>query len=170
MGTRNLTIVTVDGVRKVAQYCQWDGYPSGVGRDIAKFLSDIGEGNKLKDFTAKVRALEWATPEEVEKAWAKCGADGSGLVDMGTSDKAKAGIAEFHRDTGPGILGLIMLDKVKRVQDSSSFADDKVFCEWVYDIDLTNKSVAVSSFGKKKRSLSFKLFTGPRMVKLLGGQ
>lgn len=59
MGTRNLTVVTVDGTRKVAQYCQWDGYPSGVGKDIAKFLSDIGEGNMLKEFKSKVRGLRW---------------------------------------------------------------------------------------------------------------
>ena len=38
MGTRNLTCVFVNGEYKVAQYCQWDGYPSGQGLTILNFL------------------------------------------------------------------------------------------------------------------------------------
>lgn len=37
MGTRNLTMVMVDGVYKVAQYGQWDGYPSGQGITVFIF-------------------------------------------------------------------------------------------------------------------------------------
>jgi hypothetical protein len=110
-----------------------------------------------------------ASPEEIEKAWASCGADGSGLVGMETSDGAKKSYPEFHRDTGPAILGLIWDGKVVAVQDSYSFKDDDVFCEWVYEIDLDKKVVTVYSFGKLVRSLSFKLFKGRNMAKLLGG-
>jgi len=38
MGTRNLTMVISDGKTKIAQYGQWDGYPSGQGADILAFL------------------------------------------------------------------------------------------------------------------------------------
>ena len=38
MGTRNLTIVYVDGEYKVAQYGQWDGYPEGQGATCLDFL------------------------------------------------------------------------------------------------------------------------------------
>jgi len=40
MGTRNLTCVIKGGDFKVAQYGQWDGYPSGSGKDILEWLSD----------------------------------------------------------------------------------------------------------------------------------
>jgi hypothetical protein len=38
MGTRNLTSVRVGDAIKVAQYCQWDGYPTGQGETISVFL------------------------------------------------------------------------------------------------------------------------------------
>lgn len=40
MGTRHLIEVVVDGQIKVAQYGQWDGYPSGQGVDVLKFLAE----------------------------------------------------------------------------------------------------------------------------------
>ena len=40
MGTRNLTCVMYNGEYRVAQYCQWDGYPSGQGAIALNFLSD----------------------------------------------------------------------------------------------------------------------------------
>ena len=40
MGTRNITRVKSDGQLKVCQYCQWDGYPTGAGADIIRFIRD----------------------------------------------------------------------------------------------------------------------------------
>ena len=40
MGTRNLTVVFMDGEYKVAQYGQWDGYPEGQGITCFNFLHD----------------------------------------------------------------------------------------------------------------------------------
>ena len=42
MGTRHLIIVKSEGKTKVAQYGQWDGYPTGQGKDIAIFLHSDG--------------------------------------------------------------------------------------------------------------------------------
>jgi hypothetical protein len=59
MGTRNLTmVIDQEGTKKVAQYGQWDGYPSGVGADILKFLKDKQSFDKLKANLKKVRFLE----------------------------------------------------------------------------------------------------------------
>jgi len=58
MGTRNLTmVIDQKGVTKVAQYGQWDGYPSGVGIDILKILRDKELFDKLKANLSKVRFL-----------------------------------------------------------------------------------------------------------------
>jgi hypothetical protein len=54
MGTRNLTCVVIDGQFKVAQYCQWDGYPSGQGATVYKFCKTL----KGVAATSSVRALE----------------------------------------------------------------------------------------------------------------
>lgn len=41
MGTRNLTIVIdKQGALKVAQYGQWDGYPSGQGAVVLEFAKN----------------------------------------------------------------------------------------------------------------------------------
>lgn len=40
MGTRNITRVKSGGQLKVCQYGQWDGYPTGAGADIIKFIRD----------------------------------------------------------------------------------------------------------------------------------
>lgn len=38
MGTRNITRVISEGQLKVCQYCQWDGYPTGAGKEIVDFI------------------------------------------------------------------------------------------------------------------------------------
>lgn len=43
MGTRNITRVISNGQLKVCQYCQWDGYPTGAGRDIIDFLRETDD-------------------------------------------------------------------------------------------------------------------------------
>lgn len=46
MGTRNLTMVKYNGEIKVAQYGQYDGYPSGQGLTALRLCRDK---NKLAD-------------------------------------------------------------------------------------------------------------------------
>lgn len=59
MGTRNLTMVIDQaGETKVAQYGQWDGYPSGVGASILAFLQDKELFEKFKTNLSKVRFLD----------------------------------------------------------------------------------------------------------------
>ena len=56
MGTRNLTMV-IDraGKLKVAQYGQWDGYPSGQGATILAFAKDKEKMAKLEKRLSSVR-------------------------------------------------------------------------------------------------------------------
>ena len=43
MGTRGLTSVKVNGETKIAQYGQWDHYPSGQGIVALNFLRNFNE-------------------------------------------------------------------------------------------------------------------------------
>ena len=140
MGTRNLTCVQLDGAIKVAQYCQWDGYPSGQGRTIRDFI--IKEMDK-KLFCEKVRSLKQVTDRRVNNLWKKCGADGSGLCSLEVSKKFRKNYPQFHRDTGAEILKLIQEGKTKEVFLELNFAKDSLFCEYCYVVNLDNDILEV---------------------------
>lgn len=133
MGTRNLTFVILDKKIRVAQYCQWDGYPCGQGKDIANFLT---KAMNKKLFREKIRALKSVSAKKVESYWKKLGADGSGSVSFKVSDKLKDKYPQFHRDTGAKILQLIQDGKTKEVYLNTEFMKDSLFCEYAYVIDL----------------------------------
>jgi len=59
MGTRSLTmVINQEGEKKVAQYGQWDGYPSGVGVGILNFLKNKKLFDNFKFNLSKVRFLD----------------------------------------------------------------------------------------------------------------
>lgn len=59
MGTRNLTmVINKEGDKKIAQYGQWDGYPSGVGISVLSFLKNQELFDKLCEKLSKVRFLD----------------------------------------------------------------------------------------------------------------
>ena len=49
MGTRNITRVIMDKNTVVEQYCQWDGYPTGQGKDVMMFVKEYC-GKNLPEF------------------------------------------------------------------------------------------------------------------------
>lgn len=63
MGTRHLISVVLDGEYKIAQYGQWDGYPSGQGQAIVDFLLDNFDREAFKRQLAKCRFLEQRTDD-----------------------------------------------------------------------------------------------------------
>ena len=65
MGTRHLTAVYCDGEYKIAQYGQWDGYPSGAGTDVLMFAQRISDPYNRNEFREKVRKCRWITDEEI---------------------------------------------------------------------------------------------------------
>ena len=58
MGTRNLVAVFSDGEYKIAQYGQWDGYPSGQGLTVLNFISDKNNIENLKKNLPKCRFFD----------------------------------------------------------------------------------------------------------------
>ena len=162
MGTRNLTIVKLDGKVRVAQYCQWDGYPTGQGATIADFLQNDLD---LRKFKAKVAKLTWLSVEEVHGLWKSVGADDSGFVNMEVSNKFSAKYPELHRDTGAKVLSLIQSGKATALHNEISFLKDGLFCEYAYEIDLDKKIVKVIA-GRDIFTYTFKQFTASAMEKL----
>ena len=141
MGTRNLTIVLVNGKVKVAQYGQWDGYPTGVGKTIAKFIQNELD---LKTFKKYASQLELATKQMIKDSWIDSGADpNSDRVTFDVADMHSSIYPEFSRDTGAYILGLIQTGLVSHVDNQYSFIKNSLFCEWAYELDLDKQVVKV---------------------------
>lgn len=147
MGTRNLTMVQKDGEYKIAQYGQWDGYPSGNGIDILNFMDGGHELDRLEGSLANV---DWIADEENQKQWALAGAgETDRWVSMDVAYKHRNMFPENSRDTGAGILRIVSnfvpsADRQKLLlQDTRDFAGDSLFCEWAYVIDFDKRTFEV---------------------------
>lgn len=135
MGTRHLIAVALDGKYKVAQYGQWDGYPSGQGKTILEFLRKVD----LNAFREKVARLRWLTKADIAK------------VDK--TPNWPTVYPHLSRDAGAKVLDLIMAsEEPLRLQNSISFAGDGLFCEWAYVIDLDKGVLEVFSGFSKDRT------------------
>lgn len=175
MGTRNVTIVKMNGETKIAQYCQWDGYPTGQGADIAEFIQKrLTTPEGLAQFRERVAAVSWITPERHKALWVECGASpDNDWVTMDVSSKFAARYPELHRDTGARILGLVYDGKAKELQNSEDFAIESsggFGCEYVYVLDLDTQQVNVYGGTVRPDNLmktySFDKFTAKAMKDL----
>lgn len=142
MGTRNLTAVMCDNKYIVAQYGQWDGYPSGQGVTALEFLKKKFD----KDlFLKKCELIHQPSENELKKDYVKCGADpNSEWIDLKTSDKFNALHPYLSRDNGAGILEMIQnATKPFWLKNKIEFAHESLFCEWCYVIDLDKDTFEV---------------------------
>jgi hypothetical protein len=142
MGTRHSTMVISEGKTKVAQYGQWDGYPSGQGMTILRFL----QGVDLAEFKKKIDSLGLYTEEEIEAMNTK--------IQDGEFDDWKEKHPELSRDTGARVLELIDLGLVTKVQLDEDFINDRVFCEWGYIINLDDNTLSIKCGADKTYDLS----------------
>lgn len=122
MGTRHLIAVQKDGRYGIAQYGQWDGYPSGQGVDVLAFAAKMDR----EEFGKKVNAtrfIDFDNQEEVDrinntKDWQ--------TVFPWLSRDAGADILDHVNDQPEGLL----------IKNQIKFAGDSLFCEYAYVIDL----------------------------------
>jgi hypothetical protein len=142
MGTRNLTFVVYNNEIKVAQYCQWDGNPSGNGSIVVNFIcKKINTPKKLEAFKQKLSKINYLTSEEVERRYAEL-KNAEFLVKY----------PQLHRNFGPRVLDeYILITEEPELQLMTEFAAESLFCEWAYVIDLDNCNLEVyKGFNKKK--------------------
>lgn len=129
MGTRHLIAIAQNGQYKVAQYGQWDGYPSGQGTTILEWL----KSHSLNVLCKRVKKLSFATSEELDK------------IDRNNFPP------EFSRDTSAGIFDLIYTGKATKLHNQIEFVGDSLFCEFTYVIDLDKNTLEVyKGFNKEK--------------------
>lgn len=158
MGTRNATIVILDGKTRIAQYGQWDGYPDGQGATILTFLKSLYEpklkinGMKekrhLKIFQEKLRKLEWATEKDIEK--------------INADPKWHENYPYLSRDCGGAILEEVYKRDNIKVQNAEDFVGDSLFCEWAYIIDFDKGTFEVyKGFNKTPLTKEDRFFNTP---------
>lgn len=142
MGTRNLTkVIDRNGEIKVAQYGQWDGYPSGQGVNA---LVHAYNHQAIEKGLAKVR---FATDFELEQIYNTFPL----MNQFGTDDSKNFGLyfPNLTRDTCANILGVVAWSVGEVILvDESEFEKDELFCEGVYTIDF-QKGKFISTYGGK---------------------
>lgn len=155
MGTRGLTVVVLNKKIVVAQYGQWDHYPSGVGSTIMNFITKKMD---LRKFKKALSQCKFVAPEALTHKFTECGFSKEGWGTMEAGDNLKAKYPELSRDTGGEILALIQKKGGLELNDSRDFAADSLFCEYAYVVDLDNKVLEVykgfNTTGKAKGRFS----------------
>lgn len=145
MGTRHLIAVQIDEY-KIAQYGQWNGYPSGQGVDVLAFITALMDDQAaLETFKQKLRGLTWITPEELDAAWVAAGAaPGAEYVGMDIAEKFGSTTPHLSRNRGARVLGDVLTSaEPLKLQNSIDFAMDSLFCEWAYVIDFDSNTFEV---------------------------
>jgi len=157
MGTRGLTCVYKDEEYKVAQYGQWDHYPSGQGVTILSFLRgeliNEGENDKpykvknviydKKAFTNAIDNCYYASDEEIGKAWDEAGAEGKDSITFEVSAKMQHIHPQYARDMGAMVLPYIQKTGGIGLKNNINFSGDSLFCEWSYVIDYDKNVLEV---------------------------
>lgn len=142
MGTRHQQkVINEKGEVKVSQYGQWDGYPSGQGKDILEFLRSanldvyLQEVNKLVEATQKDYDRVNEFVHKVEKE----------IKDDSEIRQKLESNAEWFaldRDCGSKLHKLVYDGKVKCVELISN-AEANLWCEGFYTINFqTNEFIS----------------------------
>lgn len=149
MGTRNLTTVVFGGATRVAQYGQWDGYPSGQGATILDFVR-----NKMNaKFFSNLLKTEFIADENFDSRRGKM-----------SVEKFIKKYPQSYRDMGAKILEYIQTTPEKKIEllDNTRFASNALFCEWAYVLDLDKNVLEVhrgTNDKPKKKNARFKNLT-----------
>ena len=151
MGTRNLTmVIDQNGITKVAQYGQWDGYPSGVGADILEFLHNKELFEKFKANLSKVRFLD---SQVVDKAF--CVQFDN--EETRTSEQNEWYDKFIHRDLAAKVLENIAKSELPEIILIDKSNTDAVWIEWSYSINLKENTFSV--FDGKPNDEPFKVYS-----------
>lgn len=161
MGTRNLTMVVLGGKIVISQYGQWDGYPSGNGIRVKKFLENADLGVFTKQI-AKVKVISKEEFDQILSTFKKTSSS-PGSMSLEDYNKFSSEYPSLTRDTGCGILDLVYNasdDEVLLHHPDTEFYKNSLFCEWAYLIDLDKEVLEVyEGFNKSPLTKNDRFFT-----------
>jgi hypothetical protein len=148
MGTRNLTmVINESGETKVAQYGQWDGYPSCVGVNVLTFLSNKSLFNKFKSKLSRVRFLDYeGVDKDFIESYEKNAPEWSNDPDNRTYEQKRWFSTYMHRDLAEEVLTNIANseDETIIIDNSEETAKGSDSCiEWSYVIDLQKEQFII---------------------------
>lgn len=131
MGTRNLTkVINEAGDVVVAQYGQWDGYPSYSGVRMLNFISEYNMLDKIKTALSKCRFGSEEELEAIYNTWN----DNPMANEYGAFAIQYPSLA---RDTGVDILKTIVYSNGEvLLSNQAEFENDDLFCEGVYTLNF----------------------------------
>lgn len=147
MGTRNMTmVIDQEGVKKVAQYGQWDGYPSGVGVSLLSFLTDKKQFERMKENLSKVRFLDSAgRDKEFISEYEKNSPEWSNDPDNRTLEQKLWFNTFASRDLAEEVLiNIANSDKEEIILiDREESAKGDGWVEWSYVVNLQDETLTV---------------------------
>lgn len=153
MGTRNLTmVIDQNGNKKIAQYGQWDGYPSGQGATVLNFFRDKENVQKLIDKLPIVRFLEFdGRDKEFIDNYNSNTSKWSNEPDNRTPEQIQWFKTYMTRDLGAMILysvinsndaEILLLDQE---YTAKSTINHRSMIEWTYVVNLQENKLKVHS-------------------------
>ena len=143
MGTRHLIAVVNDGEYKIAQYGQWDGYPSGQGLVVLDFLHNF-DRDLFEQKLGKCRFFDETDQEFLDEYDANC-PQWSNEPDNRTPEQLKWNKYLVSRDIWADILTNVVEYEGDEIllKNSVDFALDSLFCEYAYVVDLDKNVLEV---------------------------
>jgi hypothetical protein len=186
MGTRNVTVIKLDNKVILTKYCQWDGYPTGQGLELCNFIKNDLDLRKLKKNikTVQIREeeeLDGIFDDYLEKRNILEKSFTNSFENMDKEHKARRALQVelvplITRDTGGGDIlkaiqdrsGLLIGDVNKGNLDYAKGIEDGFGCEYVYEVDLDKKQVAIFDGLYKGKPSAVYSFTKLRRAKDVG--
>lgn len=152
MGTRNLTkVIDIDGITRVAQYGQWDGYPEYTGKRILDFISEYKMLDKIESSLVKAT---FATQEELAEI-SKPFVDQEDMMTFEQGEQFAVMYPSLTRDTGCDIIKVLVYSNGPvPLHDESDFENDDLYCEGVYTLNYQTRQF-ISKWNDNVVSFSF---------------
>ena len=130
MGTRHLVAIIKDKKYKVAQYGQWDGYFSGQGIGVLEYLRNL-DLDILKNKLDNCRFMNEDDICKIEN-------------DPELKDNWQKHYPQLSRNIGSDIIDYVYNSENELlVKDSSTFAEDSLFCEYGYVVDFDKNTFEI---------------------------